>query len=238
MNKLITFIVLALFLGSCGAKKVAQQSTTATVYGTAMDSVSFLVGSSFGKGLATQMTTFPGGPGNVDALIDGFSKAAKGDSLFLGMTETESRTYVDSYFQSATMREAEATLEKGRKFLEENKGKAGVVTTESGLQYKVITEGTGEKPTLEDTVAVHYTGKLLDGTVFDSSVERGESARFPLNVVIPGWGEGVQLMSKGSKYILWIPSELAYGSQSTNPQIKPNSVLEFEIELLDVIRKE
>lgn len=123
--------------------------------------------------------------------------------------------------------------EEGKKFLEENKKKDGVKVTESGLQYKVIKEGTGKKPTADDTVKVHYTGTLPDGTVFDSSVERGEPVEFPLKGVIPGWTEGVQLMSVGSKYEFVIPSELAYGERGPG-QIGPERVLKFVVELLEV----
>ena len=109
------------------------------------------------------------------------------------------------------------------------------MTTESGLQYKIITEGTGAKPKLEDEVKVHYSGKLLDGSVFDNSYERGEPVSFSLVNVIPGWTEGLQLMHVGSRFILWIPSELGYGERPPSQDIKPNSLLEFEIELLEIV---
>ena len=122
----------------------------------------------------------------------------------------------------------------GREFMEENAKNDSVVQTKSSLQYMVLKEGTGAKPGPTDTVTVHYTGKLLDGTVFDSSVERGEPAKFPLDKVIPGWTEGLQLMSEGSKYRLFIPSELAYGSKGAGDQILPNSTLIFDVELIKV----
>ena len=122
----------------------------------------------------------------------------------------------------------------GREFLEENAKNDSVVQTTSGLQYMVLQEGTGAKPGPTDEVTVHYTGRLLDGTVFDSSVERGEPATFKLNQVIPGWTEGLQLMSEGSKYRLFIPSELAYGSKGAGEQIMPNSTLIFDVELIKV----
>ena len=125
----------------------------------------------------------------------------------------------------------------GQEFLEENAKNDSVVQTSSGLQYMVIKEGAGAKPGPTDEVTVHYTGKLLDGTVFDSSVERGEPATFPLNKVIPGWTEGLQLMSEGSKYRLFIPSELAYGEQGAGDQILPNSTLIFDVELIKVNKK-
>ena len=125
----------------------------------------------------------------------------------------------------------------GREFLEQNAKNDSVVQTQSGLQYMVLKEGTGAKPGPTDEVTVHYTGKLLDGTVFDSSVERGEPATFPLDKVIPGWTEGLQLMSEGSRYKFFIPSELAYGSKGAGNQILPNSTLIFDVELLKVEKK-
>ena len=129
--------------------------------------------------------------------------------------------------------DAKASLEKGKKFLEENAKKKGVTVTKSGLQYEVITEGKGVKPKATDMVKVHYTGTLIDGTKFDSSVDRKEPAEFPLDHVIPGWTEGVQLMNVGAKYKFYLPSELAYGAQGAG-SIPANSVLIFEVELLSI----
>lgn len=117
----------------------------------------------------------------------------------------------------------------------ENAKREEVKTTESGLQYEVIEEGNGPKPTAEDKVRVHYHGTTIDGEVFDSSVDRGEPTEFPLNGVIKGWTEGIQLMPVGSKYKFYIPSELAYGEQGAQGAIEPNSALIFEVELLDIV---
>lgn len=130
--------------------------------------------------------------------------------------------------------QAEANAAIGTQFLEENKKKKGITTTESGLQYEVIVQGTGPKPALTDTVKTHYHGTLIDGKVFDSSVERGEPIDFPLSGVIRGWQEGLQLMNVGSKYRLYVPSDLAYGSQQMGPTIGPNTTLIFEVELLGI----
>jgi len=129
---------------------------------------------------------------------------------------------------------AMSTSSDGAAFLAANAKKDGVVTTASGLQYKVIKSGTGESPKKSDTVKVHYTGTLIDGTVFDSSVQRGEPAVFPVGAVIPGWVEALQLMKVGDKWQLVIPANLAYGENSPSPAIPANSVLIFEVELLDI----
>ena len=127
-----------------------------------------------------------------------------------------------------------ASQSNDAKFLANNAKKAGVKTTASGLQYQITQQGTGKQPTAQSVVKVHYTGKLLDGKVFDSSVERGEPVEFPLNQVIPGWTEGLQLMKEGSKATLYIPAQLAYGEQGVPGTIPPNSTLIFDVELIEV----
>ena len=176
---------------------------------------------------------------NLKAFEKGFSDGYDGDEKKRALTEEQMQKVLEAYQQKRQeemVKEVEAKAktnkEAGEKWLAENKTKEGVQTTASGLQYKVITEGTGKKPKATDTVTVHYEGKTIDGKVFDSSYERGEPVQFPLNQVIKGWTEGVQLMSEGSKYELYIPSELAYG-EAGNPNIEPNSVLIFTVELLD-----
>ncbi len=129
---------------------------------------------------------------------------------------------------------ASSNLEEGKVFLDANKLKPGVITLPSGLQYEVITEGSGIKPLASNKVTCHYHGTLIDGTVFDSSVKRGEPATFPLNMVIKGWTEGLQLMSVGSKWRFFLPPQLAYGDRQTGGSIGPNSTLVFEVELLGV----
>lgn len=150
------------------------------------------------------------------------------------MSPEEAQQIIQNYLQELTDKSSAAAKEAGKRFLEENKKREGVIETESGLQYIVEKEGTGATPTATSEVTVHYTGKLIDGTVFDSSVSRGEPATFPLNRVIPGWTEGLQLMKEGGKTTFYIPSDLAYGPNGIPNAIPPHSTLIFEVELLKV----
>jgi FKBP-type peptidyl-prolyl cis-trans isomerase FkpA/FKBP-type peptidyl-prolyl cis-trans isomerase FklB len=219
---------------SCG-----QRVNTNVSLKTSVDSVCYAIGVNYGNGLGTSLKaeSFSGGSANIDALIAGFITAIK-DTGSLKMELGSVQAFIQAYFTAEQTRASEATKTEGDAFLEANKSKEGVITTESGLQYKVLTEGSGAKPTTTDKVKVHYTGKLLDGTVFDSSVERGEPVTFNVTGVIAGWTEVLQIMPVGSKYQVWIPSELAYGSQGAGQQIKPNSTLEFEVELLEIVKDE
>jgi len=159
------------------------------------------------------------------------------------INDDDMQALIQSYFQELQMRqmedqaaEADVNIEQGQAFLEENLQNSDVNETESGLQYRVIEEGDGPKPEATDQVQVHYEGSLITDEVFDSSYERGEPVTFPLNQVIPGWTEGVQLMSVGSKYQFFIPADLAYGNNPPQGSIiKPGSVLIFEVELLDIV---
>ena len=138
--------------------------------------------------------------------------------------------------QQAVAKAAESNKKAGAEFLAENAKKEGVKVTASGLQYRVITEGSGDKPVASSKVKVHYTGTLPDGTIFDSSEQRGEPATFPLNQVIAGWTEALQLMAVGSRYILYVPSALAYGPRGAGEMIGPDQMLIFEVELLDIVK--
>lgn len=211
---------------SCDSKKSANLKS-------AIDSASYAIGVSTGAGYKENLKTLPDSA-NVDALIAGFTEALKGQKT--SMTPEAAQAFLQTYFMEASAKQATKAKEEGDKFLAENKTKEGVITTESGLQYKVVTEGKGVKPTAEDKVKVHYKGTLLDGKVFDSSIERGEPAEFGVGQVIKGWTEGLQLMPVGSKYTFWIPSELAYGERVAGQDIKPNSVLVFEVELLEIVK--
>lgn len=234
MKKLNLLAATAIVVLGTSAVSCSSSHTNAKLQ-SGIDSASYAIGISTGAGYKENLKTLPGGEANVDALIAGFIQALKGDSSAMKMTPEAAREYLNTYFVEASAREAQKVKEEGEKFLAENKGKEGVITTESGLQYKVEKEGTGAKPAATDRVKVHYTGTLLDGTKFDSSVDRGEPAEFGVSQVIKGWTEGLQIMPVGSKYIFWIPSELAYGQQGAGRDIKPNSVLKFEVELLEIV---
>ncbi len=179
---------------------------------------------------------------NVEDFADGVAAVFYGSEP--KMTYDEAKAEIQKYFTALEEKQraeaakmADVNEAAGKKFLEENGKRVEVKTTASGLQYEVITEGDGEMPTAHDQVEVHYTGKLIDGTVFDSSVERGVPATFGVTQVIPGWVEALQLMKAGSKWRLFIPSQLAYGPQGAGGLIGPNSTLIFDVELLKVIKK-
>ncbi|MBV9008627.1 MAG: FKBP-type peptidyl-prolyl cis-trans isomerase [Verrucomicrobia bacterium] len=194
------------------------------------DKVSYSFGLNVGFNLQRQKIDL-----NPDAFMAGLKDALSGKQPQL--TEEQVRE-VMTQFQKDMDDKQKAAAEKnhtdGEKFLAENKNKPGVKTTASGLQYKVEKEGTGATPKATDTVVVNYRGTLLDGTEFDSSYKRGQPATFPVNQVIKGWTEALQLMKAGSKYQLFIPADLAYGARGAGGQIGPNSTLIFEVELLDV----
>jgi len=167
-------------------------------------------------------------------MISAFEKAFLGDSVQI--KPDKANAAIQAFFADISKGEGEKNLKAGEEFLASNKAKSGVVTLPSGLQYEIIKAGTGVKPKLEDQVKCHYHGTTIDGKVFDSSVDRGEPAVFPVNRVIPGWTEALQLMPVGSKWKLYIPSALAYGEQGAGQDIKPNSTLIFEVELLEIVK--
>lgn len=179
---------------------------------------------------------------NIDDFAAGLDAAFNGKEL--KMTYDEAKAVIRDYFtameqemQAAAAAAAKVNEEAGKSYLEANAKRPEVKTTPSGLQYEVLTEGTGAQPAPGDQVKVHYTGRLIDGTVFDSSVERGEPATFGVTQVIPGWVEALQLMKAGSKWRLHIPSNLAYGPQGAGGVIGPNATLIFDVELLEVLGK-
>ena len=151
------------------------------------------------------------------------------------ISHNEAREIVNNYFTELEAKMNAENIEKGKAFLAENAKKEGVITLPSGLQYQVITEGNGKKPRATDKVKCHYEGTLIDGTLFDSSIKRGQPAVFGVNQVIRGWVEALQLMSEGSKWRLFIPSELGYGAQQAGEMIPPHSTLIFDVELIEVL---
>ena len=151
------------------------------------------------------------------------------------ISSREAQAMLNEYFQKKEKEQAQTAIAEGKVYLEENAKRDGVTQTKSGLQYEVLTEGTGKSPKATDTVRCHYEGRLLDGTVFDSSYKRGEPADFGLNQVIPGWTEGVQLMKEGAKFRFHIPYLLAYGERGAGAQIPPYSTLIFDVELIKVL---
>ncbi len=206
-------------------------SNTENTIKTNADKVSYGIGLQLAQQVKSQ--SFPGF--SLDALIVGISDVFNDKPL--RFPEEEMQTAFSSINQQAQEAAASAAAENkatGQIFLDENAKKDGVIITESGLQYEIITEGTGTKPAQSDTVVTHYHGSLTDGTVFDSSVDRGQPAEFPVNGVIQGWIEALQLMPIGSKWRLTIPSDLAYGDQGSAPVIGPGATLIFDIELLEI----
>lgn len=216
---------------AAGTNSTAAAQNSTTEASGEMKDVSYSIGYQFGKNLTvTRIKSFDSNEiaaGLNDALAGKDSKLSK-EQMQIAMTALEAEV------QKATAEEAREYEEKGKAFLEENAKRDGVITTESGLQYEVVTKGTGAKPGAEDIVKVNYEGKLVDGKVFDSSIQRGEPVEFAVNTVIPGWVEALQLMQVGEKIKLYIPSDLAYGASGVPPVIPPNSVLVFDVELLDI----
>jgi FKBP-type peptidyl-prolyl cis-trans isomerase len=197
---------------------------------------SYAVGANVGRSIAE-----PGIEIDLDAFLEGFKAAYNKQEL--SMTPEEIQTAMMSLSQKAQAAAAKKQAEmgaagkaEGDAFLAENAKKEGIKITESGLQYKVLTEGDGPLPAATDTVKVHYTGTFIDGKKFDSSVDRGEPATFGVDQVIPGWTEALQLMKVGSKWQLAIPSDLAYGPQGRGADMPPNSVLLFDVELIEIVK--
>jgi FKBP-type peptidyl-prolyl cis-trans isomerase FklB len=194
-----------------------------------MNKVSYALGLSLGNNLKNS---------GIDKLD--YAQLAKGiadvlDNNPLEMSVQEAQAVISDFFQALQEKASQGTIEEGKAFLEANAKRTEVTTLASGLQYEVITAGVGATPQASDTVKVHYHGSLINGTVFDSSVQRGEPATFGVTQVISGWVEALQLMPVGSKWKLYIPSDLAYGARGAGQQIGPHTTLVFEVELLDIV---
>ncbi|HEY8960136.1 MULTISPECIES: FKBP-type peptidyl-prolyl cis-trans isomerase [unclassified Chitinophaga] len=209
-------------------KPVAKTAVKAPVLKNKLDSVSYGIGVSIAENLKAQ------GLENINPSL--MAKAVQ-DALKnqpLTMTKEQCDMSISNYLQQLKADKAAKNREAGLKFLAENKVKPGVVTLPDGLQYQILKEGNGPKPTAADKVKTHYHGTLIDGTVFDSSVDRGQPISFPVGGVIKGWTEALQLMPVGSKWRLFIPSELAYGDRGAGPKIGPGAALIFDVELLAI----
>jgi FKBP-type peptidyl-prolyl cis-trans isomerase len=239
MKKITILLAVVLGFAFSSCNKDAGSSLTSSKkisLDTEIDSVSYALGSNVGS----QMNSMGVKEFNYDAFVKAFADALEGNELL--MDAMAGGQLLNTYFgalQQKQMEEMQASagtnLKEGQEFLEQNKSKEGVQVTASGLQYKVEKMGDGPKPSASDDVRVHYHGTLLDGTVFDSSVDRGEPTQFGLNQVIPGWTEGLQLMPVGSKFTFYVPSELGYGANPRGGPIGPNMVLIFEVELLAIL---
>ena len=194
-----------------------------------MDKFSYAIGLGIGQNLLSM-----GAQGiNVEDFAQAIADVLNRNEL--AMSHNEAREIVNKYFMELEEKMNAENIEKGKAFLAENAKKEGIVTLPSGLRYEVITEGNGKKPSATDRVKCHYEGTLIDGTLFDSSIKRGQPAVFGVNQVIKGWVEALQLMSEGSKWRLFIPSELGYGAQQAGEMIPPHSTLIFEVELIEVL---
>ncbi len=194
-----------------------------------MDKISYALGLGIGQQLKSM---------GIDGFcLEDFTKSL--NDVLTGaetaMTNQEAQKMLSEYFQKKEKEQAQTAMAEGKAFLEENAKKDGVVQTKSGLQYEVLTEGTGRSPKETDKVRCHYEGRLINGTVFDSSYKRGEPADFGLNQVIVGWTEGVQLMKEGAKYRFYIPYLLGYGERGAGASIPPYSTLVFDVELIKVL---
>lgn len=222
----IGVITASLFV-SCNSSKNSMESEGFNL-SNEKDSVSY----SLGVNIATNIKNQGFDSINTAALAKAVEDVY-GDAE-LAISEQEAGEYINNYFRAMQEKKQAAAAEEGQQFLAENAKRPEVTTTESGLQYEVLKEGDGPKPEATDKVTVHYHGTLVDGTVFDSSVERGQPATFPLNGVIKGWTEGLQYMPVGSKYKFYIPSDLAYGPRGAGGKIGPNATLIFEVELLSI----
>ena len=223
-----------------GCDQLCQGPKTKTALVTDKEKYSYALGAHFGGQAHFQLVTRDSIDLDIDLFIQAFKERYNEDSASYLMNDSiifETLQKLSQDRQAEKMRKdsiaAETNKAAGEAFLASNKTAEGVITTESGLQYKVITEGTGATPGDSDIVKVDYTGTLLDGTKFDSSVDRGQPLEFPINAVIPGWTEMLKLMKVGGKVTAWIPSDLAYGPHGRGPQIPGNSLLVFEMELID-----
>ena len=223
MKNIIILSSLVLFV-ACKTEKPKESTNLLTE----LDSVSYSLGVNIGENIKKQFEDI-----NLDNFEAGVKDVLTKDTE-AKISDNQAQAIISSYFSKKQQKQSESVIEEGVNFLLENAKREGVTTLESGLQYEILNEGTGPKPSLEDNVTTHYHGTLINGTVFDSSVDRGEPASFPVGGVIKGWTEALQLMSVGSTWKLYVPYDLAYGERGAGPQIGPYSTLVFEVELISI----
>ncbi len=224
MKKLSFIVAIGLtVLMSCNKK--AQEVKLVTQ----LDSVSYALGVNVGESMANQEVKDL----NAEFIKSGFEAALIDSNKNILISKEDAYAVLQKFFMNKQKEKTEKNLKEGQAFLEKNKKESGIIVTASGLQYKILKTGTGPMPKATDNVTVHYTGKLIDGSTFEST-EGKEPASFPVNGVIPGWIEALQLMPVGSKWTLYIPTELAYGANPRGGAIQPNAALVFDIELLSI----
>lgn len=225
----IAAMAAVLTFSSCGTGTYNEGDRMPETTSAQIDTISYALGMYFGQ----MITSTQFGELSLNQMKKGFFDVLNEEETMLDEREVMMR--IQSYIRDRMAYEAERSLEEGEQFLAANKEEEGVVETESGLQYIIEVEGTGMSPEATDTVEVNYEGRLIDGTVFDSSYDRGESVKFPLNRVIKGWTEGLTYVKEGGKIRLFVPSEMGYGKRGTGP-IPGNSVLIFDVELVKVCK--
>ena len=229
----MTFTAALMLLSSAAcAQKGKEKSSSSTELKTTIDSVSYFFGANF----ANNFNQLGMEEVNFDAVMQGMKDGMTGDESKLKISPAQGNEIARNYVDGIRAKQSEKAMTKGRDYLNKKAAEEGVQATESGILYEVEVQGTGEKPKETDKVRVNYEGKTTDGEIFDSSYQRGEPIDFPLNRVIAGWTEVLQLMPVGSTWIVTIPPHLAYGERGNPPTIGPNEVLVFKIELLDIVK--
>jgi len=221
---ILAVCISALTLFSCDG----QKGKSSVVLHNTADSVAYGIGISIGSNMQKDGLDSL----DLDILKKAIAAVFKKDSLM--MNTQQAQTVIQSYLGEKQRQKGEANLAAGKKYLDENKKKPGVIVLPDGLQYSVVKQGTGPNATMADTVVIHYHGTLIDGTIFDSSVDKGEPAEAPVSIFVKGFAEALQLMNVGSKFHVVIPAELAYGERGSGPRVPPNSTLIFELEMLNI----
>lgn len=228
--KTITIAALCILALSACARYTSSEKRPAGVSAKDVNEASYMIGYNFGQFISGNKM----GALNLAMIDKGIKDACKGVKI----DDEEFMNVMDGYMDKIRTAHKETNAAEAETFFAKNRDAEGVFTTESGLQYKIVREGSGAYPAADDKVEVNYEGSLLDGTIFESSFESGQPVQFGLNQVIKGWGEGLQYINEGGEIILWIPAELAYGEYGAGAAIGPNQALKFRVELLSIIKDE